>query len=227
MATQSQQIARIKQPMLRDLYTEFILWTAMPHAEKIRLGLEWQQDFAAHHHVDESTLWRWKKRGDFEQRVDAILKMWSTDKTPDIVHAIYRTAVKGNPMSQMIWLQYFKHFNTKESEKANESKKAEYGVNDIRFLISTLPEPYKTKHYGYLRELIEDAQQLRHAGSLEDVTETVVEPANGVPGQTDNDAQDVPVKGANAMAGGYQISVCEDLERQASPRYYQGAQRWW
>lgn len=208
-----------------DIYKEFILWTALPPIEKQKLGIETQTAFCEYYKVHINTTTKWKERPDFEKRVDAILKMWSTDKTPDVVYGIYRAAVKGNPMSQMLWLQYFKKFNPKKEEE-DDRKKVEYGVNDIRFLISTLPEPLRTKHYGYLRELIEDAQQLRHAGRLEDITTTTVESQGAVSDETDNDAQDVSGKGADEVSCRHTERVCEDMGGKASPYNYQSAARW-
>lgn len=224
---QSTQQEATKSRLIRpDIYTEFILWTAMPPQEKYKLGIEHDYQFADHHHIDRVTLWRWKQRKDYEPRVDAILKVWSVGKTPDVIHGMYRAAVKGNPMSQMLWLQYFKKFNPKAADEA-EQKKVEIGVNDIRFLIETLPEPLRTKHLDNLRQLIDDAQHLRHAGQLEDQLVLASGAEDSLQGEADHDAQNVPGKRANEMASRDKARVCADMGRKVSTYNYQSAERWW
>lgn len=221
----TQNKAENKAPVKADIYREFILWTAMPYAEKEKLGLENQGDFCEYYKIDKNTPTRWKQRPDFEDRVDKILKMWATDKTPDVVHSIYRSAVKGNPMSQMLWLQYFKKFNPKAPPE--EEKKAMLAPGDIRYMIEQLPEPIKTKHYGYLRELAEDIAYVRSTGGIDDDNWSE-RPKDAVLVETDHDAQDVPdSKRANEMATRYPECVCSDLVRKAPARHHQGAAWWW
>ncbi len=230
MTSIPQIIAQNRQPKRRDLYTEFILWTAMPSEEKKKLGLEWQMDFAKHHNVEESTLSRWKRRADFEVRVDAILKMWGADKTPDVVHAIYKTALKGNPLSQKLYLQYFKGFS--EKTEVQHTAKVEVGVNDIRFIIDGLPEPERSKFHGYIREIVDYANAVKNAREL-DETVWDEQPAESVLDEADHDAQDISEQGANELAARYSRSVCADMgDRRSgaastSAHHRQGAARWW
>jgi len=225
MNTQLQQKARKTTPSKRSLYTEFILWTAMPQKERENLGIEWQQDFAEYYKVDESTLWRWKQRADFEERVDAILKMWSTDKTPAVVHAIYRSAIKGNPFSQQLWLQYFKKFNPKAIPEENKQKVLSPG--DIRYMVEQLPEQLKEKHYGYLRELAEDIAAVRNARGIAD-DDWNERPATTVPDEADRDASDVPnEERSDDMAKGDTRCAWTDLVRHVSQNNNQSAERWW
>ncbi len=153
----------VKRP---DIYREFVLWTAMPYKEKIALGIETQSQFAEYYKVHLNTTTAWKQRPDFEDRVDAILKMWSIDKTPSVIHAIYSTAVKGNPTSQLLWLQYFKKFNPKKEE--TKSKGPVLSIGDIRYAINLLPDHLKEKNYGYLREITEDIAKARNEGCISD-----------------------------------------------------------
>ena len=224
MAQELQKLTKKTLPNKGSVYLEFILWTAMPFKEKENLGIETQNDFAAEYKVDISTLSRWKTRADFEARVDAILKMWSTDKTPDVVHSIYRTAIKGNPLSQMLWLQYFKKFNPKKIE--DEEKKVELSAGDIRFAIEKLPEQLKEKHYGYLRELAEDINAIRNARDPED-NDWYERPPEAVPDETDNDAQIVSNEDRpHAVAIRHTECVCEDLERFVSQSNHKSTERW-
>lgn len=212
-------------PNKRDIYREFILWTAMPYKEKERLGLETQEAFIAYYKIGANTPTRWKHRPDFEGRVDAILKMWSTDKTPDVVHSIYRSAVKGNPMSQMLWLQYFKKFNPKKED--TDEKKVVLGINDIRYAIEQLPENLKKKHYGYLRELTEDIAACRNARDIEDDV-WYARPETTISDEADNDAQDIPNKeSSNAVAKSHKASIRADMVGPISESNHQSAERWW
>lgn len=190
----NREITPLKKP---SIYTEFILWTAMPYGEKEKLGLETQEQFCEFYKIGKNTPASWKERHDFEQRVDAILKMWSTDKTPDVVHSIYRTAVKGNPLSQMLWLKYFKKFT--EKSEVTVTKKVEFGVNDVRFLIEGLPEPLRSEHYGNLRKLIDDASMVRRARDSEGMSWRDG-PAPALLDQPDHDAQDVRSERGDGVA---------------------------
>lgn len=200
------------------------MWTAMPSIEKRRLGLESQKAFAEYHKVSEDTLTNWKHRTDFEKRVDAILKMWSVGKTPDVVHGIYAAAVKGNPMSQLLWLQYFKNFSPKQ--EVEHTQKVEVGVNDIRHLIDLLPEPLKSKHYANLRELLDDSVAVRDARSVED-GDWNARPADPVLDEADHDAQNVPEPKGYEVAESHPTGVRATVEREVFSRHYQGTARWW
>lgn len=207
-----------------DVYREFILWTAMPYEEKKRLGLETQGSFCEHYNLNKSTPSRWKERPDFESRVDAILKMWSTDRTPEVVQAIYRAAVKGNPLSQKLWLQYFKGFTEKSEVTV---KKVEIGVNDIRFLIEAMPEPIRTKFYGYIREIIDTANALRNARQLDDRPLEDKDTETALPRDADHDAQDASSKSANVVAKSNSRSIRTDMVGQTQSSHHKSTPRRW
>ena len=215
--------SEINDPNKADIYREFILWTAMPHSEKVNLGLETQTAFVEFYKIGVNTPMRWKQRPDFEERVDKILKMWSIDKTPDVIHGIYRAAVKGNPMSQLLWLQYFKKFNPKS--EVEHTHRIELGVNDIRRLIEALPDELKAKHHANLRELLDDAVAVRHDRGTEDVRWDERPPLL-LQGETHNDAQDVPEQKANAVARCDSARLCSYMEWGQSTRDNKGTARW-
>lgn len=226
MTDTSPKKSEVRQPMKRSIYTEFILWTAMPPLDQRELGIETHGQFAKFYKVSPDTLTDWKKRPDFEQRVDAILKMWSVGKTPAVIHGIYRAAVKGNPMSQLLWLQYFKRFTPKT--EVEETKRVEIGVNDIRHLIAALPEPLKSEHHANFRKLIEDAMRLRSAGQLENTA--LPEPARPEDRLRDaagDDASDVSGKGADALPRRYPLSLRANMVGEISSHHREGAERRW
>ena len=136
-----------------SVYYEFVLWSAMPPVERVRLGIENQEQFASYYGVETSTLSRWKQRPDYQPKVREILAMWAKGRTPDIVQGIYRAAIKGNSMSQLLWLQYIEGYHPKAKVKVEQPL---FTANDVLSLIHMLPEPEKTKHLGYHKQLLGD-----------------------------------------------------------------------
>lgn len=223
------------RPNKANVYHEFIAWYSLPHKERVNFGIETQEQFAQIYKVNPATLSEWKKRPDFDRRTDELLMELGKSKTMDVVQGMYLSAVKGNPMSQMLWLQYFKKFNPKAAE-TQEANKVEVTVNDIRFLIEALPEPLKNKHYANLRELLDDSAAINTAideGEIPDGIRLLADSnrihgfEDTVPGETDHDAQVVPGEGTNAMARRHSERVCDHMERKASSSNYQSAAWRW
>ena len=216
-------LANLTRPNKVDKYQEFILWFAMPTPERMQLGIETQKEWAEFYHVAESTLVRWKDRPDFEVRVDHIQSKWGVEKTADVIQGIYRSAVKGNPMSQLLWLQYFKKFSPKTTVET--TVKHEITVNDIRFLINGLPEDLRKKHNANLRTLLDDVQSVRDSGLLEDGGG-----GHGSEGDvsdtTDTDAQDVQREATDDVPGSDQEGVRTDMVRGLQSYHHQSA-AWW
>lgn len=199
----------------------------MPREYKKKMGAETVEQFADLQGLNKSTLYRWQVRIDFLPKVKDIREKWARERTGDVVDAIFKTAVKGNPLSQKLWMQVFEGFTEKQDLTVTQKQKVELGVNDIRFIIEQLPDQFKEKFYGYIREIIDTAQSLRSAGQLEDRIVTEQESSELVLGEADHDAQDLPGKAADVVAFGHKECLCADLERPAQPNNYKGASRWW
>lgn len=214
-----------REPYLASTFEEFILWSALPRKEQIAFGIETQKEFAAHYEVREATLSAWKDRPEYRMRVRALRDKWAFDKTGRVIEAIYKTALGGNPFSQKLWLQVFEGFSEKTETK--ETKRVELGINDIRFIIESLPEPLRSEHHANIRKLINDSMSLRHAGRIENV----VRPATTIEGdlqeRSDIDAQVVSNKGSNEVATRHTERVSSDMGRQVSTYHYQSTERWW
>lgn len=208
------------------VYTEYILWSAMPESERLTLGISDQKTFAAKYKVHESTLSNWKKRGDFDQRVDALVKMWARDRTPTVIMGIYKSAVGGNSQSQRLWLEYF-HDHSQKLEVTSTTK-VELSPNDLRFIIDGFPEPDRTKFYGYLRDIIDFANALRRARQLDDepAPEQYDEPEEPLLEQADHDAPNVPEQKGDALAESDPASLRCDMVWQILAHYHEGAARW-
>lgn len=224
-----------------DVYNEFVYWYAMPPGERMKLGIETQAEFAEVNKVHVNTLSAWKSRADFIARVEEIHRRWGDEMTGGVIRAIYQTAVKGNPMSQLLWLQYFKGFNPK-AEAEKKSEKVEITVNDIRFLIEALPEQLRKKHYDNLRDLLDDSAAVATAIDQGETPEGIQHIANGdwsdrpegeIRTEADNDAQDVQVERPNVVARSHTSSVCENMadntvgSTRISTHHNQSASRGW
>jgi hypothetical protein len=221
-------------------YEEFILWTAMPDEERDKLGIETQGEFCEKYHIDKNTPTRWKARADFISQVTELRRQWAFDRTGNVIKGIYLSALKGNPFSQKLWLQYFLGF--KEQSEVAVTDKVEIGVNDIRFLIEALPEPLKSKHYANLRQLLDDAADFADArnidpAAIDDETEGdggggSERPAEAVRGDANPNAPHISVRRTDGVAASHQASIRADMgadpDRAARPsaRHNESAARW-
>lgn len=209
-------------------YDEFILWFAMPMHEKRKMGLETIEQFAEYQGVHRTTITRWKKRYDFLPRLKELRDTWGKERTQDVIAAIYFTAISkgvGAPASQKLWMQVIEGWS--EKMEIEHTKKVELTVNDIRFIIEQLPEEYKEKFYGYLRDIFDTAQLLRLSGQIGDVDVPDERTEEHVPQQADNDAPDAPKPAADEMAESDQGCIRKDMVWQVQPHNYKGTARWW
>lgn len=144
-----------RQPKRVDIYEEFVLWSSMPPSERFKLGIETQEQFVEFYKIGINTPTAWKRRPDFEARVTLLRREWAFSRTSAVIEGIYRAALKGNPFSQKLWLQYFHNFSEKQIVAVAPARVG--GVNDVLALIEALPENRREKHYAWLREFIYDA----------------------------------------------------------------------
>ncbi len=141
-----------RQPKRIDIYEEYILWSAMPPTERMKLGIETQEQFVEFYKIGINTPTAWKRRPDFEGRVTAMRREWAFGKTSAVIEGIYRAALKGNPHSQKLWLQYFHNFTEKQEISVKPHRAV--SINDVMFLIEALPEELRNKHYEWVREFL-------------------------------------------------------------------------
>lgn len=198
-------------------FEEFCLWYAMPYAAKKEMRMEKQKEFAEAFNVDPATLSIWKSRAEFIARVNYLRNQWAHEKSMDVIDGIYRAAVKGNPHSQKLWAQMFMGFTEKTEVK--ETKAVEISTNDIRHLIEQLPDNLKEKHYGNLRELLDDASAVANARDVENRSWTT-RPQAIVSNEADNNAQNIPSRATYGVAESDQKCVCKNMERQVSAYNY-------
>ncbi len=166
MAEQMQNNAESKGVYKSAAYREFVRWSALGIIEKHRTGITDQNEFAKAYRVNKDTLTRWKKRPDFNADVKEQLFEWSKGRTPDVIDAIYRGAMKGNIGSQKLWVDSFFDVNSFRKGLVPDGPLVHH--SDIRALIETMPPSYRPKFYGHLGELHSALVDLGKKGLLVD-----------------------------------------------------------
>jgi hypothetical protein len=162
-----------KQPIREDVYRDFVRWFAMSYLEKKEFGIMNQLEFAEKFEVSKDTLSRWKVRPDFESEVDKHTSTWARGKLPDIYHSIYQSAVRGNARSQKLWLEHFKEFPAKKkgAKSTDEKPPAVISEDDVRYIISFLPEWRQVKYNDMLRDLYLDGELFIRGDGVNGMTE--------------------------------------------------------
>ena len=161
-----------------EKYTQFIRWSAMTLEERAWYGIEIREQFCKAYQVPNvGMLAIWAQRKDFEPRVKALREEWVFSKTSEILGGVYTAARNGDHKSQKLWLEHVYHMTEKKEE--NVPGQVVIAPGDIRFLIESLPEPLKTKHYSRLRELLDDSAAAAQAGTLKDYQDAGILDKNG------------------------------------------------
>ena len=216
----SDNIPKIKktESEYREIFEEYVLWFAMPDKQKEIMGIESDTAFADEWEINRRTLLTWRDRPEFETKVRHLLKKWAFGKTGNVIMGMYKAAVRGNDRSQKLWMQVFEGFT--EKTETTQTIKVELNPGDIRFIVDGFPEHLKEKYYGYLREILDTAIALRNAGQLSDGTPTGSYIEADVRESSDNDAQHLSGKRADALATRHKASVCEDVGNSADRTAY-------
>lgn len=168
MAGQKQNNVENKGFYKEGVFNEFVRWSALPPWEQKRIGIIDQGDFAKENGINKDTLTRWKQRPDFIEKVAKLHDQWGREKTPDIMLAIYRSAMKGSASSQRLWLKYFTDFDLKKSQKPQEMSPLLH-EDDIRYIISFLPQELQDKYNMFLARLLDDSVAMSE-GRLDDLS---------------------------------------------------------
>jgi len=216
----------------KDIYYEFIVWSGLPPTERLKLGIETQEDFCNVHKIHRNTLTKWKKLSDFKERVEKIRRDWAFEKTSDIIYGIYRSSIKGNPASQKLWLQYFANFE--ETTKVKQRIKVEVTEEDIRNLINVLPRERQQHYYGELANLADEAEYYGNSQQAENVigdgkrggTNEIFK--GEIQGEADNLPQEISGRGiTDEMATGDKKHLRTIMAQQDHTGDYQSAERRW
>lgn len=231
MEEPNQIVSNTHLPIKGTLYDVFISWYSLPPESRGETGILTQKDFCKYYKlrgipVDESSLSHWKKRADFQPRVTALRKDWAFGKTGEVIEGILKSAKRGNPHSQELWLKYFLDFRDKQELEI--TNKVEFSVSDIRFLIQGLPEELKLKYYGFLRDLLTDASAARDAGDLKEGT--IIDGLTiDVQGEADNTPPHVPDAKTHEVATRHSTCLCSDMAGRTigTDAFYHKGAPWW
>ena len=229
------------KPPNRDLkhsgtFDEFILWYAMPTAQKKVMQMETMEQFADGHGINRKTLTRWKDRPEFKPRVRDLRDKWAFEKSQEVIEAIYKSAIRGNDKSQKLWMQVFEGFS--ERTENVQTTRVELTVNDLRFLIQGFTPEEQDKYYGYIREIIDraaiTASEIERGEIPADLryveagaTDSAEEPEGSLSDEADIDAQHLQGERADEVSSSNQKCLCKNMERKVSAYHHQSSARGW
>lgn len=98
--------------LLAKEYYEFIKWIALPLSLR---SPKTQIQFAEELGVSPWTLSNWKNLPNFKDDVDRELKNWASDKTPNVIYALYKTCIeKGGASEVKLWFETFGTFKKQD-----------------------------------------------------------------------------------------------------------------
>jgi hypothetical protein len=88
-------------------YREFIRFIALSRVYRMEeFGFETLQAFAQKFKVSPDTLSDWQKKDEFWVEVKKCWKQWGRSRTPDVIHGLYRTAVKSGKAPEVLaWMK--------------------------------------------------------------------------------------------------------------------------
>lgn len=143
-------------------YNLFVKWTALPQEDKTKIRVLSQKDFCEKYNVNPKTLAAWKRRPNFWDQVSKETTNWARELTPTVLRSLFKRTLRqdfANPKDTELWLQYVEKFNPKLEIEHNI--KSGIQLDDLRFLISYLPEEKQKEFYGLLGRLIQEAEYYR------------------------------------------------------------------
>lgn len=143
----------------------FVSFMAMPNPDKCEfLGIPFnaekkqyaerpqQKHFAKKFGISEKSLSTWKHSEDFDKAVRRVRTNWGKEKTPDVLAALYRRCVThGNAYDVELWLAYFEGWDRKQ---VAPQRMESFTADDLRMIISTLPQDKQDEWYVKIGELI-------------------------------------------------------------------------
>lgn len=98
-------------------YYEFVKWYATPRGYRIP---QTQEGFSEVYGVGHDTLARWKADPNFKEDVRRVLFEWTHNLVPDVVGAVYNTALAGDVKAQTLFMKYFSTLPNPDKPTAGE-----------------------------------------------------------------------------------------------------------
>lgn len=152
------------QPDKINVFDAFCYWIVRTAEERVKEDLpKNQNEFAALHKVNITTLGRWKKQDDYEvTRLEKIREKLK-DQTPDVLEALLKRIKKyGMGYEVELWLAYVEGWDKKKVLEM--TGKVEFGDGDIRALIQYLPKEKQKIFYDTITKLLIEAETNRAEG---------------------------------------------------------------
>jgi len=225
MSDKQPPIKTENEPYKSSEYFKFIQWFALPMNEREEIyGCKTQAQFAMKYDVHPDTLSDWKKRDDFDKRIQKIRDDWGREHTGSVFAGWRNSCVKGNPYSIELWLSYFLGWDKTQIVKQVQ----EFTKEDLLTLIKVLPENKQQQFYDTVNKIIIEANEIAHtkgdnseSGKMEGKDECGSEKIK--PTQTDKLHEDKSAD--NEVAEDIQENVCDSVDGQNKENNNQGTER--
>ena len=206
-------------------YFDFVQWFALPMNEREdEFGCKTQKQFAAKYDLAPDTLVDWKKRDDFDKRIQKIRNDWGREHTGSVFAGWRNSCVKGNPYSIELWLSYFLKWDKTQIVKQVQ----EFTKEDLLTLIKVLPEKKQQQFYDTVNKIIIEANEIAHtkgndseSGKVEGEDECGFEKIK--PAQADKLHEDKSA--GNEVAEDIQENVRDSVDGQNKENNNQGTER--
>lgn len=146
-----------------NIFERFVEWIALPTADRQRIGIPTQKDFAKKYNVHQTTLTGWKRNDNFGSLKQEAQILRLQNDTADVLEGLKNRCVKyGMAYDVELFLLYVEKWDRKHVlEILGEIK---LGDNDIRTLVDLLPEEKQKVFYDTLTNLIAEAESARTIG---------------------------------------------------------------
>jgi hypothetical protein len=135
-------------------YKKFVKFYALPtFYRQDEFGIKTEQEFAKKYGLCQDTLTDWKKRTEFNKDLDDQLMKWGSDKTPDVIAALFRTILADGKAAEVkLWLQFMKGWK----EGMTIEQTIEEKSNPLIDILDKLDEPTRNKIIGQLEREIDN-----------------------------------------------------------------------
>ena len=138
------------KPYKQADYNEFVRFYVLPSVfRQEEYEIRTEGEFAKKFNLNKDTLTSWKQRDVFQKDVDKQIRKWGSDKTPDVIAALYRTILQDGKAAEVkLWLQFIKNWKEGMVLDTNIYEK----TNPLMDILDNLDESTRNKILNQLRE---------------------------------------------------------------------------
>jgi hypothetical protein len=122
-------------------YYEFVRWYATPRPYR---SPRTQGEFSELWKVHPATLSEWKNDPNFEEDVRRTLYEWTHNLVPEVVGAIFNTAIRGDVKAQTLFMKYFSKLPNPDKDTPEELQRTGETLADI--LIARVKQAQKQSY---------------------------------------------------------------------------------